>query len=242
MIGKDSNGCGVSGKKGFTLIELLVVIAILSLLIAILLPSLQQARELGKTVECAAHLRAIWMGVNYYAEDWQEWIVPVGNGPALWDRPWMLTLAPYVDVNRDDLNAPGYPYPRGQSGTAYIYQCPRSVDNTRYGENVFYGLNEWGLTGWGAWPGPSSQVLTDPATNRVLTIRMEALRPTTILFGDYCEKRFWDATCTDYQYPASAWAMGPVHLDKYNYLFGGGNVETVRNTTAEQWMNFEPWW
>jgi prepilin-type N-terminal cleavage/methylation domain-containing protein len=54
---------------GFTLIELLVVIAIISLLVSILLPSLQQARELARSVLCLANTRSLMMGQEFYAKD-----------------------------------------------------------------------------------------------------------------------------------------------------------------------------
>ena len=56
-------------KKGFTLIELLVVVAIIALLISILLPSLQGAREQGKKAVCLANFRQIAQASHAYAND-----------------------------------------------------------------------------------------------------------------------------------------------------------------------------
>jgi len=52
---------------GFTLVELLVVVAIIALLIAILLPSLNKAREAGRSVVCMTHLKQIGQAVIMYA-------------------------------------------------------------------------------------------------------------------------------------------------------------------------------
>lgn len=57
-------------KKGFTLIELLVVIAIISLLVSILLPSLQTARELAKTTACSANLKTCGVTYAMYMADY----------------------------------------------------------------------------------------------------------------------------------------------------------------------------
>jgi len=55
--------------KGFTLIELLVVIAIIALLVSILVPSLNRARELAKRAVCAASLNGIGKAISYWAND-----------------------------------------------------------------------------------------------------------------------------------------------------------------------------
>lgn len=58
---------------GFTLVELLVVIAIISLLIAILLPSLAAARESAKRAQCMSQLRQVAIGAAMYTLDFDDY-------------------------------------------------------------------------------------------------------------------------------------------------------------------------
>ena len=60
--------------NGFTLIELLVVISIISLLIAMLLPSVEKARASGEQIVCATNLRQMGMAMESYVNEWDDWM------------------------------------------------------------------------------------------------------------------------------------------------------------------------
>ena len=66
-------------RSGFTLIELLVVISIIALLISLLIPALQSARDAARLVVCKSNQRQILIGIHTYATDYGGRIPPSNN-------------------------------------------------------------------------------------------------------------------------------------------------------------------
>ncbi len=92
----------VNGRKNaFTLIELLVVVAIIAVLVAILLPALSAARDSARTVTCANILRQFGLANEYYAQDSNEWYVPIQQSPSTITSQWMTNTLFRKDLGLD---------------------------------------------------------------------------------------------------------------------------------------------
>ena len=88
-------------RKGFTLVELLVVIAIIGILVALLLPAIQAAREAGRRIQCANHSKQLALSLhNYHDVQLSLPISFTGNGTASesdWGKGWIVGVLPFME-------------------------------------------------------------------------------------------------------------------------------------------------
>ncbi len=134
---------------GFTLVELLVVIAIIGILISLLIPAVQAARESSRRTTCVQNLAKIGVGLQSY-EDANN-VYPSGtinaDGP-IHNRPqgkavsWLVQILPYLDeevtYKHFDLNAGAYDPKNAPVRALQVagFICPSEPDATLQGIGV----------------------------------------------------------------------------------------------------------
>jgi len=105
-------------KAGFTLVELLVVIAIIGVLVALLLPAIQAAREAARRIQCGNNLKQIGIGLHNYHDThgvfpndvWNRVYPPVVMDQDHRGYTWLALLLPFIDqgavANQIDYSIP----------------------------------------------------------------------------------------------------------------------------------------
>jgi prepilin-type N-terminal cleavage/methylation domain-containing protein len=91
-------------RAAFTLVELLVVIAIIGVLIGLLLPAVQSAREAGRRSACFNKLKQLGLGMHHFQDAYKQlpaasWTYDAANIARPNARTWMLDLMPFIELN-----------------------------------------------------------------------------------------------------------------------------------------------
>jgi len=200
-------------RKGFTLIELLVVIAIIAVLMAILIPALNRAREQGKRAACLSNLKQMMLAWIMYADDSDGKMVNgnTSTGSANKDGTcWVYW--PGRDASEEQ-RIEGiktgllYPY----CPNLKLYKCPTGVR----GEVVTYAIVD-AMNGHDAIPGAEGQILKNRMQirkpgQRAVFVDEGRLSPSSWTVR-YDQERWWDKVTAR-------------HGDGTNWSFADGHSE-----------------
>jgi len=180
-------------ERGFTLIELLVVIAIIAVLMAILIPTLNRAREQGKRAACLNNLKQLQLAWVMYADDNDGKIV---NGSASWENPqkneipWVWIPPRYVssaEAQAEFEKGALYAY----CPSPKIFKCPTGVP----GEWATYAIVD-AMNGHDFGGLPKGVYIKQRSEIRQPGRRIVFIDEGRLSFGSwtvyYDEERWWD--------------------------------------------------
>jgi prepilin-type N-terminal cleavage/methylation domain-containing protein/prepilin-type processing-associated H-X9-DG protein len=180
--------------KGFTLVELLVVIAIIGVLVALLLPAGQAAREAARRMSCTNNIKQMVLAQHNYSDSFgvfataSSWGRPEDNQRRSWSEKVMLL--PYIEqrANFDNTNWVLAPYdPSGwhgndniqtQSVKLPVFNCPSNSTEVQSGRaNFTYAANTGTSHSSPHTTGTQSQMASVGRTNGMIAFMRYDNRP-----------------------------------------------------------------
>ena len=157
-------------RNAFTLIELLVVVAIIALLVAILLPALEQARAIAEQAVCGSNTHQ-W-ALAYVLYDTDNGTLPC-YASYYPESEVTRSIGPYVGYNYDDYTW-DYNYFQDRSTTPPMWHCPSAPDMP-----IAYGHNFPNVIAYS-----NMSLRAFPAAHKPISIQDVPRPPQTLIMGD----------------------------------------------------------
>ncbi|PQO25091.1 prepilin-type cleavage/methylation domain-containing protein [Blastopirellula marina] len=235
-------------RSGFTLVELLVVIAIIGVLIALLLPAVQQAREAARRMQCTNNLKQLALGTHNYHDTLgvfpSGWIRQTVGGPNYQNNNfwgWGALLLPYIEQNNiadridfgwEWVNNSSLGNPNAGLSTTPInaYVCPSDITGPLNGKENNNGTSNY-IGSYGNKGLNTSSFVTNAHQGIFTRDSHVGLRDitdgtsNTILFGERTGK-----TVGSSDFKAGLW-VGPRSNESGSYTCIGRGPDSATNYT-----------
>lgn len=221
-------------RRGFTLVELLVVIGIIAVLIAILMPALNRARQQALTVKCASNLHNMGIAMTMYTQQYGAYpghaSVVAGQTAAIWPTRLRLFTNGDQGIWHCPAQEAGFEWPKTTHGTA-------TAADSRFGYNpgevvlgVFSAVSCYGYNDWGTAP-PTSNSREQrglggdiaPLVFSVQEVRVSQVRSASdmIAIADSTSDNSWD------------WNIDPLQADQWPGRIHGGKMTKLPPLTPD---------
>jgi len=207
-------------RAAFTLVELLVVIAIIGILVGLLLPGIQAARESSRRTNCSSNIRQLGLGILNFAEAHRGHLpLDVHSGAT---QSWVFTVAPYMQ-NVDRMRI-----------------CPDDPigDQRVVSLSTSYVINEYICD---TVPGAIRDLSHVKATSRMIIVFEGSDNRDLSFDNEHCHPSVWFAPLFIAKKQVLAQMRLEVQINRHagsaNYLYADGHVEPIAEEIMAQWCD-----
>lgn len=227
--------CFVKRKEDFTLIELLIVVGVIAILAALLLPALTKSLDRASGIECRNNLKQLGTANAMYVNDSKDYLPMSKDSKGLtWDRK----LVPYLNYNVDDADT------KSITDNWKIFSCPLDTITRQNNASIrsfcsnptVYATNSWGES-WSR-SRKISQIMNPTSRFMLYDLHCEwncLMKANYEVCGSGGITEGGSGSIKTHFDGLKADAYVRVHDKQANICFVGGNVNSARTITQENW-------